>query len=123
MKNYRCEDLGEKFYGIIKKVANVQEEHVDKISLDDIASLEKNLNINKIPITVVEEEDTPPDTPKPNTPQAEPVVPVKVKSHESRKLDIKDRLKKKLEDKKKKMDVSELIKLKKQLDTLSKSNV
>jgi hypothetical protein len=138
LKNYRWPDLGEKFYKIIKKVADVPEEEqkpVDKISLDDIASLEKNLNINnlsdgrkKIPVVVEDEseEEEKHVEPLPKAPSSTPEVQSedgnssvkKTVSHESRKNDIKDRLKKKLEEKKKKLEMSELLKLKKQLDAI-----
>lgn len=93
LTNYKWSDLGEKFYKIIKKVANVPEdepEPSEQISLDVIANLEKNFNINAL--------DAPTPTPT--------------------KANLKDKLKKKLEEKKKKMDMSELIKLKKQLDSI-----
>jgi glycosyltransferase involved in cell wall biosynthesis len=148
LKNYQWLEIGEKFYNIIKKVANVPETpetSSDKISLDDIASLEKNLNINNmvqnapipiitpvsspvstpvstpvpsspIPITPT---NTPISSPDPSTPASPPVEAPKVKtSPEGRKNDIRDRLKKKLEEKKNKVELNELLKLKKQLDTL-----
>jgi glycosyltransferase involved in cell wall biosynthesis len=96
LKNYKWEDLGEKFYGIIKNVAGVVDvPDVTKISLDDIANLEKNLNIN-IPM------DTTPTTPTepvvaPTEPVVAPTEPVANatnanKSHEGRKEDIKSNL-------------------------------
>jgi glycosyltransferase involved in cell wall biosynthesis len=118
LENYKWIDLGEKFYKIIKKVGNIPDKpvkQVDKISLDDIESLEKNFNISQlasapVPVEVLVE--------------APVVAPVHVTeepkklSPEVRKNDIKNRLKKKLDDKKKKIELADLIKLKKQLDAL-----
>ena len=133
-KKYNWTDLGEKFYGIIKKVAGVTEEQTeasnDTISLDDIASLEQNMNIKtmetakegrtKIPV-VVEDDEEPekvPSTPETVSPPPSTPSPPPKASPQARKDDVKNRLKKKLEDKKKKVELSELLKLKKQLDAL-----
>ncbi len=130
LKNYKWHDIGEKFYNIIKKVANVpeiEESNSDKISLDDIANLEKNLNINTMsqalpilspvnsPIPQQKEANTPANTPT-NSPPEPKVKNSSDKNHD--KVNIRDRLKKKLEDKKKKVELTELLKLKKQLDSL-----
>lgn len=115
LKKYRWEELGEKFYNIIKNVAGVKDEPVaptDKISLDDIANLERNLNINQLQrtkINVVEEQDS--------DDESHPPIPTSPVS-EVRKNDVRSRLKQKLENRKKKIEVGELLKLKKQLDKL-----
>lgn len=106
-------------------------QQIETISLDDIASLEKDLNISEkqnasTKIKVVEESDSDEDVPAVPVPAvpvpaapvpAAPVTPPKA-SPQARKDDIKTRLKKKLEAKKTKLDMTELLKLKKQLDAL-----
>ena len=124
LKNYKWSDLGEKFYKIIKNVSGVPDTPVesisdfsDKISLDYIANFDKNLNINsvgKVKIPVVVEPDEP-DTPEPEVPPPTPAPADK--SHESRKENIKDRLKRKLDEKKKKVELSDLLKIKKEVDS------
>ena len=130
-KNYKWEDLGEKFYKIIKQVAGVPievEVPTETISLDDIDALEKNLNINHIgrtkipvvedtsdsPVKAAEAAPAPPTTPVAPAPAVP--APTAKPTSESRKNDIKSRLQRKLESKKTKADIGELLQLKKQLD-------
>lgn len=127
LKNYKWSDLGEKLYKIVKKVYGkdtIEEKEVvvtesDKISLDDIEALEKNLDIKTIkpePEPDTKKPEPEPETKEPETKKPEPKKTEATNITDKRKNDIKERLRQKLEKKKEMAELAELLKMKKQLD-------